>query len=378
MSAAAPKRQRAINASGEEVSAGPVIDPDWTPLSPLSQGSEEFSRKRAQRIGGISVESYGSSADPDYLDYEYRCGGPVLCRVPGFNTRLEEGDPAYSKSRYLEKSAWELSENAGIQDIISVVLSKRGWGKASTSTYLPTILIGTRNTAHSSHQWYRAFANIRNFLQDEGCQHVNVEIADPRAENPPRCSMILPDDEILNFWPQVKPEILEVLGDEGWLTLDVMRFGCDEDVFKNDVTILVTKSESSSKNWTSVLEGILRMIDVYPALKSVAVRILIGKPDTDSPMAQYGVDGWDRVRVALCQEATLGSSMGRFNDRSSVGTFGGLIQLQDQRTREWKTYGLTCFHCVIPSDIDQKDAKGTYILPEVQRTGKIYPLHFEA
>jgi hypothetical protein len=67
------------------------------------------------------------------------------------------------------------------------------------------------------------------------------------------------------------------------------------------------------------------VIDVYPELASVAIKIQIWEHDTDLQMVRVDVE--DMLQVALRQEATLSASIGRSDDCTSAGTLGGLIQV---------------------------------------------------
>lgn len=111
----------------------------------------------------------------------------------------------------------------------------------------------------------------------------------------------------------------------------------------NPPTVIVTV-KNSLPDWRPTRETIVAILDSFN-LSMVGVKI-----KRDNIIFQAS-ERPDFSSASLQETVQVGHSIGRRGYRGDSGTFGGWVELLNSDTGQWDTFGLTCAHSVVPSDV---------------------------
>jgi hypothetical protein len=189
-------------------------------------------------------------------------------------------------------------------------------------------------------KWFFACQGILQLFQSRKSPELTIEILDERGLVPTRSATVDRNHPLVAAWPTLKPEFMEVLGLRDWLALELfMRRKGEERAI---ITIVVTIDENSTSDWSEVREGMITILD-RNQFQEVAVEIVRGTiwRGAGSNRQILDVENWK-------VPAKLGGSIGPAGRKEHPSTLGGFLELNNGQG--WKTFGVTCFHCVAPED----------------------------
>ncbi|KAJ6037290.1 hypothetical protein N7540_001569 [Penicillium herquei] len=273
----------------------------------------------------------------------HRVGGPYLCSIP-INT-IENYSPHVIVSRV------QVPKNKVVLTIEGI-LQKHGIEPSS-----PVKFVGRQSCFNaeprpiftclvyctgSSHTWLDAAKEIRQFLRFEKMPDVSVEIIHPDQEKPRNTFPIQKEDHITGLWSDVQHAIVSTIDIKDVISFGCYRRGRSKNVKKTIPTILVIVDSHSVKQWKTTREQIVDILDRfnYP---EVAVEIV--KDEIRQDPSKTG----DLNRVLLTSGmAKVGQSIAPSRNTKESWTLGGFIQLLNPDDNLWHTFGLTCYHCVVP------------------------------
>jgi hypothetical protein len=115
------------------------------------------------------------------------------------------------------------------------------------------------------------------------------------------------------------------------------QVGKSEEVSENPPTVLILVNVRSTR------ETIIRILAQYD-LNMVAVEI------AKDVISRSGFIVGDLDRAAFKGSVKPGRSLGIQADNMAASAFGGYLELKYPRSGEWRKFGLTCFHCVLPHE----------------------------
>lgn len=328
---------RLQNKCDEESYAGPArLLAKEQMLSPLRY-SERVRRKR----GLPEKDSTSECSDPRIE--EYRLGGPFLINLPAFTGSLSEASPLSLmwNNNGLAKDVTCIVENHHVEWYQISAITRTCTRKVEPE--IDTILI-LAEKQNSNENWLGAFKDIRTLCTSLGLPNMNIEIADGRAVLPVFSFSVEATEPVLGKWPNLQPRIIEILGSQPWLALELLRRGDDLLTHSNNpVTVVVTIEETSESGWTNVRDEIATLLEEAEC-GYIAVEIGRG-------VVFNGADKDSRILTdhAYTLEARPGSSIGPRRSTKSAGTFGCFVRLRFPESDNWKTMGLTCHHVVLPS-----------------------------
>ncbi|MCJ1472744.1 hypothetical protein MMC13_001393 [Lambiella insularis] len=319
------KRSRKERSSEEEAYAGPSL-PDVNTLTPPTSPVVKRVRREVSATQG------------EIHDTGFRCGGPVLCRLPFVTDQVDPESLVALTWKNLEEQVVLILESHGIKFQV-LALQGRRWryDKEASAEETATVVVCAEK---DDKDWVSVCIEIRKLFVSHDLPLLNIELLDERGVRETRSQIVEPTHPIVDYWAKLEPEVEKILGHMDWVMVALLRHGTSDERVENPITISITISELSTENWVDVREQIVELLD-RQHLSYVAVEILRGEIDY-SVGDPYILDkgSWETA-------AKLGRSIGcRGYDKSS-GTLGRFLDLKS-RTGEWKTYGLTCFHCVLP------------------------------
>lgn len=328
---------RLQNKCAEESYAGPaqLLIPEKM-LSSL-QYSERVRRKR-----GLPEKDSTLECNDPRIE-EYRLGGPFLINLPAFTRGLSEASPLSLmwNNHGLAKDVRCIVENYHLGWYQISAITRRY--KRKVEPEIDTILILAKKQ-NSNENWLSAFKDIRTLCNSLGLLNMNIEIADGRALLPVFSFSVEATEPVLGKWPNLQPQIIEILGSQPWLALELLRRGDDLLTHNNNpVTVVVTIEETSESDWTNARDEIATLLE-EAGFGYIAVEIGRG-------VISNGADKDSRILPdhAYRLEARPGSSIGPRRSTKSAGTFGCFVRLRFPKSDKWKTMGLTCHHVVLPS-----------------------------
>lgn len=91
---------------------------------------------------------------------------------------------------------------------------------------------------------------------------MNIEFSDKRGLLPV-CSFPVEETErVLGKWPNLRPQIIGILGWQPWLALELLRRGKDLLTHSNNsVTVVLTVTETSQSDWANVRDEIAKQLE---------------------------------------------------------------------------------------------------------------------
>ena len=193
--------------------------------------------------------------------------------------------------------------------------------------------------------WESACREIRSACLDAGLGSMNVEIADERGLQPTLSHPISAHEPFAVQWYRIRPRVIALLPPQKWLSISLLRRGTSADYRECSVTIVITIPENSESHRSGARDNIAAMLE-SEYWYEVAVEIGRGR------IWQGAVADGNRQLLDPERDwkipAQMGRSLGRRDTLKKSGTLGGFIEILPLDTDEWKRYGLTCFHCVLP------------------------------
>ncbi|KAL2825194.1 hypothetical protein BDW59DRAFT_146585 [Aspergillus cavernicola] len=176
-----------------------------------------------------------------------------------------------------------------------------------------------------------------------GLPHVMVEIADPEAFEATQLSPVHCTDTVFAVWDALREAILQVIDLTGVRILGCYRFGRSSTAHHNPPTVVVIVDFKSTRTWKTTREQIVDILNRI-MLPSVAVAVIKDRirRATFSPEADF-------TRKVFSSPVLPGQGLGPSDQDQVTGAFGGYVELKFP-DGEWHTYGLTCFHCVVPGE----------------------------
>ncbi|EER42729.1 conserved hypothetical protein [Histoplasma capsulatum H143] len=317
MSSIPGSRRRAVNRSSEDCYASPSL-PSIESSSPSSGPSP--SPKRQKRSSGSSADSDESMGDIRVEDF--RVGGPYLCALPTLNFALPEQHPIYRKWKSgLERGVVDLLNHHSIHWQTLDLVDRRSARYDDDGKTETVIVPATRDIPDRS--WLNACLDIRNLFQLHNLPTLNIEIIDPRASAERYTFPVFEDDKIYPKWHDLSARICELIGMEGWLSLE-----CFEEA---------------------------QLLKLYEAT-------FVRTTDMDLTSVVLPDNAWE-------QKAQLGMSIGPHGSDYSGSTFGGFLQLLHPSTKQWNTFGLTCYHCVDSEEGSNDSSRLSKDVKEWRETG---------
>lgn len=315
---------------------------------------------RKRRSHGSSDDE-GKIAEDGFSNEDLRVGGPYLCSIPVLTKCLPDANP-------LHALLWhEVSGGETISSRIYQILSNRNicliksgpWDHPLTLSSqqskfnpepepVPTIRVqAIRHVIDDL--WLETARKIHNLLRQENFGHVSVEIIDPQALHPPRTLPVLKSDPMFNKWDSVLDCILRDVD----LT-DIQLIGCyrrgRNSGNENPVTVLVIADVNSKRSWRitrDMIAGILKRSN----LPMVAVEVVKDRKTRSMNFHQ----GNEFKEEFLQGKAMAGGPIAHSRNDVESGTLGGFIELQHPSTLKWFCFALTCFHVIYPRDQDVED-----------------------
>ena len=270
---------------------------------------------------------------------DYRVGSPFLQNLPSLNIPLPDNSPFYK--------AWI----AGLEDQVIVLLNKYNvdWYEIIAAARRCSLRVEPANDtilvlAHRNKptdEWRETTIAARKACASFGLRDVNVGIADTRGLKPRKSFTIGDGEPILAAWPNLESQIIEILGDNLWLAIELLRRGTDDDGISNPITVVITINESSTSDWTVCRD---RIASALEAAEFEYVAVEIGR-GTISRFFEKD----SRILPPSSYELVVrnGNSIGVKGSTVSAGTVGCFLKLK--LGNRWKTLGLTCHHVVLPS-----------------------------
>ena len=341
------KRRRQKNSSDEESYAGPVeAELVPTPVLPVSMASPStvpLQRKRTRRTHGYLDEAIPTSMSQDDIrDEPLRVGGPNLSRLPVRNVHISAHHPIHQVwDDWLETAVHQILRQHEIEwRSVSLIRRPSRYDPRPESDMAITITVFA-DRKEANDRWLDACLVIRRLLRQSDHADLLVEIADPEIAKPTMTSPIGPNDRLVSIWPQIEPQIADILRPTECVQLQVLRRGKHLNPAANPVTVVMTIPEESRGDWTEVRERIIDVLDQH-RLDDVAVEIGRGTIWRASSLEQRLLpdDAWETP-------AKGGLSLGLFRSSASSLTLGGFVEVQD-KGGEWSRLGLTCYHGVFP------------------------------
>ncbi|KLJ08235.1 hypothetical protein EMPG_16331 [Blastomyces silverae] len=336
--ASVPGSRRAANRTSEDCYASP-----WVSSLGYSStsASPSPSPRRHKRFSGSSSDSDESMGGMRVEDF--RAGGPYLCTLPAMDFTVSQQHPASIK--------WNLQFEQGIVDRLdrhsvqwkSLTLVNRRSARYDDSGETETVVVSAvRKVLDTS--WLDACLDIRNFFQLHDLSTLNIEIIDERASKEKYTFPVFEDDRIYSKWRALSMRICELIGMEGWLSLECFRRGTDPERQNNPPTVVLTIPLHAPKTWKVERDQIAALLDAE-GLQEVAVEVLRSHiwrvPDANLTSGFLPDNAWE-------EKAQLGMSIARHASDASGSTFGGFIELLHPGTKQWSTFGLTSYRCIEP------------------------------
>jgi hypothetical protein len=301
---------------------------------------------RKRRTRGSSEDDEDKTYPENFVNSDYRAGGPSLASVPVISLSLASSsqigalreDPHFTTIRAI-LADWGV-------DVRDYGVALRRARYYPEDQPIPTVcIISRKHTLDES--WVQAALEVRAYLTRRGFIEVSVEIADQAAFQQALCFPVQRTDSIYPLWDRVCNMILGSFDLKDWRIVECFRYGYSQDVWANPPTIMVAVDRRATRRWNVVREGIVGILRHF-GLGNVAVRIYRGRVQLATDPFQH-----DIPETAFDDKARLGVSLGPGNNPYGSATFGGFVELLNRRN-EWRKLGLTCYHAVIPSLRDEE------------------------
>ncbi|OJD09966.1 hypothetical protein AJ78_08830 [Emergomyces pasteurianus Ep9510] len=337
MMASVTLSRRAVNRSSEDCYASPSVpSPGWTATFPNPHPAPQ----RRKRSSGSSSDSDQTTSNIRVEDF--RVGGPYLCILPAMSSSVSQQHPAFAKfTSQFQRDILDRLERHSVQWKALDLLDRQSARYDDSRSTVTVVVSASRNELDRS--WLDACLEILDLFQLHDLPTLNIEIIDERASKQKYTFPVFETDKIYSKWNELSTRICELVGMEGWLSLECFRRGTDPNRENNPPTIVLTIPMDSPKSWRVERDHIASLLDAED-LQDVAVEVL-------RSYVWRVTGGFGSVVLpdnAWKQQAQLGMSIGPHGSDIKGSTFGGFVQLQHPGTKQWNTFGLTCYHCIEP------------------------------
>ena len=333
-----------------------------------SDEEESMKRTALDHFRDTQSELNNSAAKEMLLEikgYEFRIGGPILCRLPATWFGL-------TPENSVAKKIWDDGLSTEIERIleqnsasyVNFQLRRQLWrhSNQAPSEFNDTILIIARN--HDERLlWYQTAFAIRHMCSARGFSNLNVEIAVERGYKGKWSYTIEDDLPVVQRWPFIEPQVKLILGKTRWVAIDLVRRGYERIPTHNPPTICITYEESAMcQDFPAKRDAIVDLLTRY-RLGDVAVDIgrgsLLSAPGDESSDQPSQPDLDENARHMIPDdsyrtEAMVGRSLGPSGRTRQNGTFGGVLELRFEDGTS-KNFGCTCNHVAVPLDHDNAD-----------------------
>ncbi|OJJ46494.1 hypothetical protein ASPZODRAFT_142308 [Penicilliopsis zonata CBS 506.65] len=307
------------------------------------------SDRRDRRTRGSSKDDEGETEE--FINEELRVGGPLLCPLPATSQTIL--DPTSRYNEILNSDAML----AAIQEILiehgitlkdaSVGMQTPEWFPQDPPIVTLTIL-ATKSTVHD--EWLQACQRLHTMLVLHEFPDISVEIIDPRAMLPRFTTPLFRTDKLFLVWDRVLSIILDSIDLADIIVISCWRYGVSSTAEENPPTIIITVDRNSSRRWKPLREKVVSILDANH-IDDVAVLVEKGRVFRSMDKAGVPSSLWQ-------QRQTLpGVSLGNTVDLDTSATFGGYIELQNQKG-EWYQFGLTCYHAVLAPETVNENKQG--------------------
>lgn len=337
----------------EECYASPRLVLNAGPGSPGSPSSDG----RARRNKSSSDESTGAGpAWDNFLNEDLRAGGPYLCSIPLKTTVLPPTHRLSGPQVEIEEHVRRILSEHGITPTYVHIVQRQSIVEPELVPVVTVYIEASRHRVDGT--WVAAARQVLDMMRQRGHVGLSVEIADKAAFAPLRFAPVYQTDRIFSLWKELYQKIVRDGVLQKWLTLSCWRIGTSVNSTDNPPTVFVTVPLALEGDWRHCREGIVRILDQFD-LSNVAVRIhkdsvsLSQEPDDHTPLeTSY-----------LKLGAQVGHSIGIRGLDLAPGTFGGFVQLLNQRD-QWVDFGISCSHCAFAPEemIPASYSKGTLIV----------------
>ncbi|KAK1142576.1 hypothetical protein N8T08_007552 [Aspergillus melleus] len=320
----------------EECYASPRLVLKADPGSPGSPSSDG----RSRRNKSSSDESSGPGpAWDNFLNEDLRAGGPYLCSIPLKTTVLPRTHRLSGPQVEIEEHVRRILSEHAITPTYVHILQRQSVVEPELVPIVTVYIEASRRRVDGT--WVAAARKVLEMMRQRGHVGLSVEIADKAAFDPLRFATVYKTDRIFSLWKEVYQKILREGVLQKWMTLSCWRVGTSVNSADNPPTVIVTVPLALEGDWRHCREGVVRILDQFN-LPNVAVRIhkdsvsLFQEPDDRIPLeTSY-----------LKLGAQVGHSIGIRGLDLTSGTFGGFVQLLNQRG-QWVDFGISCSHCAL-------------------------------
>ncbi|KAF2004686.1 hypothetical protein P154DRAFT_571895 [Amniculicola lignicola CBS 123094] len=294
----------------------------------------------------------------------YRIGSPILPVLP-----IVSRVPSQPLSKYL--GAADVQK---INDILRSFQIRCDWNISHrlhesdrAQEDLLTLLVVSRARQHSNTLWTMAVSEIRKYFNTIGLNYA-IEMIDKRAHDGLQTRIVHPADADIELWnTTILPRVVEALGQQDWLSVDVLRREHPHHPGSDPISLIICARDADDPTWwntiTPSLTSILNAYELYDV--QIVVLYLSELLHCDKTRTEPDQQLLKEV-YRQDENWLMGASCGQSGSRSS-GTLGGRVVLHGgDKTR---FMGLTNFHVLcnqdsnmgivqvsIPSDSDHQRA----------------------
>jgi hypothetical protein len=181
------------------------------------------------------------------LNEDFRAGGPSLCSLPALTFLIPQSHPTQSKwGQDFVNEIIEILKRHSV-DWKDIALTERRSKRYQDIGPTETVLIPATKT-HLDKSWLRASIELRSLFLIHGLETFNVEIIDQRAHAKIFTFPTFPNDKIHGQWNNLSLRVCELIGLDGWLSLECFRRGKNPSPEHNSPTILLTVPRESTED----------------------------------------------------------------------------------------------------------------------------------
>ncbi|KAJ5720925.1 uncharacterized protein N7483_008859 [Penicillium malachiteum] len=342
--------------------AGERPDPDSMERHNSKRRSGNFNDEEG-KLGhdGRKRRSLGSSDDEGLLTWDnfhnedLRVGGPYLCSIPTTSRPVPYRHPKFRLTTLETPEGWSLGQK--IMKIIDKFHLKPTTLKFSfigrTSVINPEpepclILWVPAERVSVDDTWLQCARELRSLLIANDLDSCSVEIADPMAFLPMNTFPVLQQDKVFWQWEPLLQELLAQLNLTDIRSIGCFRRGRGTAILDCSPTLLILVDRN--KDWTSTREKVISILKRW-RFQMLAVEIV-----KDKPVRQITREG---ISVGLLgglinnDGRTMATeSIASSRNHNYSGTLGCFLELQNPYDGQWKIFGLTCWHVVVPPFAD--------------------------
>ncbi|KAL2854203.1 hypothetical protein BJX68DRAFT_40727 [Aspergillus pseudodeflectus] len=337
----------------------PLIEPPSYGEIVYASGSSSEGTVRSRRSNRSTSSDEATPPAPaesdQFTEEDFRAGGPNLCEPPVENSNVFHvaqykalTTPPAQHMRSIDRVATDA--RVRVREI-RYCARRSAFARPRPDPRFTVLIYADRHDP-TERGWVDAARRVLQYLTESGILGAAVEIIDPRFDRKPSVFPCYPTDPICSRWARVSRDIINCIDLRGVHCVGCYRVGMSSNRRECPVTILVGVVARAREDWGNLRETIIRVLDGYD-LGSVSVLVrwdtlwLDGR-DSLSQSALAGTDnGATEEGIA---DITPGTSL-QLHQKAMYGaaasTFGGWFELR-WNGGEWKAFGITCTHGVIP------------------------------